>query len=72
MGLLLALVDFFALMFVHFTGSVTTGGTESILMAVKTYRDRAEKLYGITEPEVVMAITAHPAFSKGTFSLPAS
>lgn len=46
------------------TGSVTTGGTESILMAVKTYRDRAEKLYGITEPEIVMPISAHPAFSK--------
>eukprot|EP01127_Copromyxa_protea_P007478 TRINITY_DN1738_c0_g1_i1.p1 TRINITY_DN1738_c0_g1~~TRINITY_DN1738_c0_g1_i1.p1 ORF type:complete len:542 (+),score=102.10 TRINITY_DN1738_c0_g1_i1:18-1643(+) len=45
-------------------GSVTTGGTESILMAVKTYRDRAEKLFGITDPEIVMPITAHPAFSK--------
>ena len=26
-------------------GSITSGGTESILMAVKTYRDRARQLY---------------------------
>lgn len=46
-------------------GSVTTGGTESILMAVKTYRDRGEAL-GVTEPEIVLPITAHPAFAKGS------
>lgn len=35
-------------------GSITSGGTESILMAVKTYRDRARKLFpNITKPEVV-------------------
>lgn len=35
-------------------GGVTSGGTESILMAVKTYRDRARHLYpSITEPEMV-------------------
>ena len=35
-------------------GSITSGGTESILMAVKTYRDRARKLYPhITKPEIV-------------------
>ena len=35
-------------------GSITSGGTESILMAVKTYRDRARKLYPhITTPEIV-------------------
>ena len=35
-------------------GSITSGGTESILMAVKTYRDRARKLYpAITQPEIV-------------------
>ena len=35
-------------------GSVTSGGTESILMAVKTYRDRAVSLYShITHPEMV-------------------
>ena len=35
-------------------GSITSGGTESILMAVKTYRDRARKLYPhIIKPEIV-------------------
>lgn len=35
-------------------GSITSGGTESILMAVKTYRDRARKLHPtIKYPEIV-------------------
>ena len=35
-------------------GSVTSGGTESILMAVKTYRDRARHLFpNIKHPEIV-------------------
>ena len=35
-------------------GSVTSGGTESILCAIKAYRDRARHLYPyITEPEIV-------------------
>ena len=35
-------------------GNVTSGGTESILMAVKTYRDRARVLFPqITAPEMV-------------------
>ncbi|CAH1773626.1 unnamed protein product [Owenia fusiformis] len=46
-------------------GSLTSGGTESILMAVKTYRDRAKKLFPqIKEPEMVAPITIHPAFEK--------
>ncbi len=37
-------------------GSVTSGGTESILMAVKTYRDRARNLFPkIRHPEIVRA-----------------
>lgn len=46
------------------TGSLTSGGTESILMAVKTARDFAFKTKGIDKPEVVLPITAHPAFEK--------
>ena len=46
-------------------GTMTSGGTESILLAVKTYRDRARELYNITEPEMVLPITAHAAFEKG-------
>ncbi len=45
-------------------GVVTSGGTESILMAMKTYRDRARKERGITRPEMVLPVTAHPAFDK--------
>lgn len=36
-------------------GTTTSGGTESILMATKTYRDRARALYGITEPEMYLS-----------------
>jgi sphinganine-1-phosphate aldolase len=45
-------------------GTVTSGGTESILMAMKAYRDWARKEKGIDAPEVVMPHTAHPAFDK--------
>jgi glutamate/tyrosine decarboxylase-like PLP-dependent enzyme len=45
-------------------GSVTSGGTESILMAMKTYRDWARDQKGITTPEVVAPTSAHPAFDK--------
>lgn len=46
-------------------GNFTTGGTESILMAVKTARDwaRAERPKA-TRPEIVLSTTAHPAFDK--------
>lgn len=33
-------------------GTMTSGGTESIVMAVKTYRDWARDVKGITEPEM--------------------
>ena len=46
------------------TGNMTSGGTESILMAVKTARDYAKAERGITEPEMVLPVTAHPAFDK--------
>lgn len=47
------------------TGSMTSGGTESIMMAVKTARDYARKERPeITEPEMVLPITVHPAFEK--------
>ncbi len=45
-------------------GTVTSGGTESILMAMKTYRDWARAEKGITKPEIVLPVTAHPAFDK--------
>lgn len=45
-------------------GTMTSGGTESILMAVKTARDRAREEKGITQPEMVVPRSAHPAFAK--------
>jgi len=46
-------------------GSMTSGGTESLLMAVKTYRDWArDKLPHIKEPEMVVPSSAHPSFDK--------
>lgn len=46
-------------------GNMTSGGTESLLMAVKTARDwaRAERP-SIALPEMVLPATAHPAFYK--------
>jgi sphinganine-1-phosphate aldolase len=47
-------------------GTVTSGGTESILLAMKAYRDqaRARTRGRITRPEVVAPTTAHVAFDK--------
>ena len=46
-------------------GSLTSGGSESILMAVKTARDRARvEQPGVTAPEMVLPTTAHPAYEK--------
>jgi glutamate/tyrosine decarboxylase-like PLP-dependent enzyme len=45
-------------------GTVTSGGTESILLAMRTYRDHARDVRGITEPEIVAPVTAHAAFDK--------
>ncbi len=45
-------------------GTVTSGGSESILLAMKTYRDRARAERGITAPEMVVPVTAHAAFDK--------
>lgn len=46
------------------SGVMTSGGTESILMAVKAAKEFARKSKGITNPEIIMPITAHPAFNK--------
>lgn len=46
-------------------GSMTSGGTESLLMAVKTARDLARaQRPEVTAPEMVMPVTAHPALLK--------
>jgi glutamate/tyrosine decarboxylase-like PLP-dependent enzyme len=46
-------------------GNMTTGGTESIMMAVKTARDWGVKERGVRgTPEMVLPVSAHPAFEK--------
>jgi glutamate/tyrosine decarboxylase-like PLP-dependent enzyme len=45
-------------------GCMTSGGTESILMAVMSARNRARAERGVTEPELLAPVTAHPAFAK--------
>ena len=45
-------------------GTLSSGGTESIMLAMKTYRDRARAERGIRRPEMVVPITAHAAFDK--------
>jgi glutamate/tyrosine decarboxylase-like PLP-dependent enzyme len=46
-------------------GIMTSGGTESCLLAVKTYRDRARKLKKIKKPEMILPESAHVAWEKG-------
>ncbi|EDW10304.1 sphingosine-1-phosphate lyase [Drosophila mojavensis] len=46
-------------------GTMTTGGTESICMAMKAYRDYAREVKGITQPNIVVPRTVHAAFDKG-------
>jgi glutamate/tyrosine decarboxylase-like PLP-dependent enzyme len=46
-------------------GFLTSGGTESILCAVLAARERGRVERGITEPEIVLAESAHAAFHKG-------
>ena len=45
-------------------GSVTTGGTESIILACKTYRDLARDTRGVEMGEILVPVTAHAAFDK--------
>ncbi len=46
-------------------GNFTSGGTESIILAVKTARDHARAMRPtVTRPEVILPVTAHAAFQK--------
>ncbi len=46
------------------SGSVTSGGSESILLAMKAYRDHGRRVRGIARPQVIVPDSAHAAFSK--------
>jgi glutamate/tyrosine decarboxylase-like PLP-dependent enzyme len=51
-------------------GNFTSGGTESIFMALKAARDWARHTYPrIKEPEMVVPVTAHPAWNKAAHYL---
>ena len=51
-------------------GHLTSGGTESIMLAVKTARDKARAEHPeITQPEMVLPKTAHAAFHKAAHYL---
>lgn len=43
---------------------MTSGGTESIVLAVKAYRDMAVAERGLSYPEILVPVTAHAAFDK--------
>jgi sphinganine-1-phosphate aldolase len=47
-------------------GNMTSGGTESVMLALRTARDwaRAERPH-LARPQVVLPVTAHPCFHKG-------
>ncbi len=45
-------------------GCTTSGGTESIVLAIKAHRDYYSRRHGITRPELVCCVTAHAAVDK--------
>lgn len=67
------IVDFCLKLFNHEgdgDGIFTSGGTESIFLAVKSAREWAKKIKpGANKPNVVMPASAHAAFSKAAYYL---
>ncbi|KAJ1919577.1 Dihydrosphingosine phosphate lyase [Tieghemiomyces parasiticus] len=45
-------------------GVTTSGGTESILLAVRAHLNYARQTRGVTDPELVVPTSAHAAFNK--------
>jgi len=46
-------------------GAVTFGGSESIMLPMLAYREKARAERGIRDPEMVVPASIHPAFQKG-------
>lgn len=46
------------------SGTMTSGGTESIMMAIKAAREWGKKVKGIKRPHLIVPASAHPAFDK--------
>jgi sphinganine-1-phosphate aldolase len=53
-------------------GTVNSGGTESIMLAMRAYRDFARERRGIADPQIVAPVSAHAAFDKASryFDMP--
>jgi sphinganine-1-phosphate aldolase len=45
-------------------GLITSGGTESLVTAMLTYREWGRTRKGIDHPQVIMPVTGHPAMNK--------
>jgi sphinganine-1-phosphate aldolase len=50
-------------------GTLSSGGTESIMLAMKSYRDHGRKHRGILRGNIVAPASAHPAFDKAAHTL---
>lgn len=50
-------------------GVTSSGGSESIFLAMLAYREWGRKERGITKPNIVLSNTAHAAFNKACFYL---
>jgi glutamate/tyrosine decarboxylase-like PLP-dependent enzyme len=50
-------------------GTLSSGGTESIMLAMKTYREQGERQRGIRHGNIVAPASAHPAFDKAAHTL---
>ena len=50
-------------------GTLSSGGTESIMLAMKTYRDHGRAERGIRHGNIVVPASAHPAFDKAAHTL---
>jgi glutamate/tyrosine decarboxylase-like PLP-dependent enzyme len=48
-------------------GFMTSGGTESLLLAVKASRERGRRERSISTPNIVLPTSAHAAFEKGCY-----
>ena len=50
-------------------GTFTSGGTESIFLALYSYRERTQRLRKVRSPEIITPASVHPAFDKAAHML---
>ncbi|MGJ7537623.1 MULTISPECIES: pyridoxal phosphate-dependent decarboxylase family protein [unclassified Variovorax] len=51
------------------SGSITSGGTESIILSVKAARDKTRASRALRRPNIIVPSSAHPAFDKAAHLL---